>query len=197
MRTDKRDAGGLSPSCAPDLFCLSISHARPLGRIHPQVIIISRPARPLAVADRIVVVPPKGEPRADAAKPAFARVDVKVGQGKGEQLAHRVADGRGLAVGRAGRRVLNKESGEWGRCFSSSRLSHSSLSSPPCLAAAVGVVVDGLVVDDDFAAKAGVGAAGTGRVGLAAAAGGSPSPPPSLAHRSRACRLKATESDIK
>ena len=197
MRTDNRDARGLSPSRAPDLSRLSISHARPLARIHPQVIIISRPARAFAVPDRVVVVPPKGEPRADAAKPAFARVDVKVGQGKGEQLAHRVADGRGLAVGRAGRRVLNKESGVRGRFFRLPASLLSSLSSLPCLAAAVGVVVDGLVVDDDFAAKTGVGAAGTGRVGLAAAAGGSPSLPPSLAHRSRACRLKATESDIK
>ena len=111
MRTDNRDARGLSPSRAPDLSRLSISHARPLGRIHPQVIIISRPARPLAVADGVVVVPPKGEPRADAAKPAFARVDVKVGQGKGEQLAHRVADGRGLAVGRAGGGVLKEKEG--------------------------------------------------------------------------------------
>ena len=103
-----------SPSRQPTLSGVpasTISHARPLARIHPQIVIIHNSTSPLAVADGVVVVPPKGEPRADAAKPAFARVDVKVGQGKGEQLAHRVADGRGLAVGRAGGGVLKEKEG--------------------------------------------------------------------------------------
>ena len=80
-----------SPSRQPTLSRVpasTISHARPLARIHPRIVIIHDSTSPLAVADGIVVVPPKGEPCA-----------LRMGRARG---AATIAWGltRGLLVGR-------------------------------------------------------------------------------------------------